>query len=159
MSQKLVAYFSGSGQTQTAANKIAKILNCDIYEIKPKIKYSTKDLNYNDPNSRTSIECKNRSCRPELADKNANISKYDTIIIGFPVWWYIAPTIVNTFLEANDLSGKRIVLFATSGGSDFGKTVQFLKNSVASDTVISEGRVFSGRFEDNDVVEFARQYI
>ena len=100
MSKKLVAYFSASGTTKTSAEKIAKLLKCDIYEIKPKVKYETKDLNWNDPNSRTTIECKNRNCRPEMADKNANIANYDTILIGFPVWWYLAPNIILTFLES-----------------------------------------------------------
>ena len=142
MSQKLVAYFSGSGQTQTAANKIAKILNCDIYEIKPKIKYSTKDLNYNDPNSRTSIECKNRSCRPELADKNANISKYDTILIGFPVWWYLAPNIILTFLESYDFTGKTIVVWGTSWSSNMGKTMEEIRK-VAKGANVVEGVIFN----------------
>ena len=87
MSKKLVAYFTASGQTGTAAKKIAKLLNCDIYEIKPKTPYSEKDLNWNDEKARSTIECKNRSSRPELADKNANIANYDTILVGFPVWW------------------------------------------------------------------------
>ena len=142
MSQKLVAYFSGSWQTQTAANKIAKILNCDIYEIKPKIKYSTKDLNYNDPNSRTSIECKNRSFRPELADKNANISKYDTILIGFPVWWYLAPNIILTFLEAYDFTGKTIVVWGTSWSSNMGKTMEEIRK-VAKGAKVVEGVIFN----------------
>ena len=83
------------------------LLNCDIYEIKPKVKYETKDLNWNNPNSRTTIECKNRACLPELADKNANIANYDTIILGFPVWWYLAPNIILTFLESYDFTGKK----------------------------------------------------
>ena len=127
MSKKLLVYFSGSGQTRSAANKIAKILNCDIYEIKPKVKYSEKDLNYTDPNSRTSIECKNRSFRPELADKNANISNYDTILIGFPVWWYLAPNIILTFLESYDFTGKKIIVWGTSGTSHMGETLTEIK--------------------------------
>ena len=105
MSKKLVAYFSASGTTQTSAKKIASLLNCDTYEIKPKNPYATKDLNWNDPNSRTTIECKNRNCRPELADKNANIANYDTILVGFPVWWYVAPNIILNFLESYDFTG------------------------------------------------------
>ena len=111
MSKKLVAFFTGSGQTQTAAQKIAKLLGCDIYEIKPKKKYTTKDLDYNDQSSRSTVECKNRACRPELADKNANIANYDTILIGFPVWWYLAPNIILTFLESYDFTGKKIVIW------------------------------------------------
>ena len=141
MSQKLVAYFSGSGQTQTAANKISKILNCDIYEIKPKIKYSTKDLNYNDPNSRTSIECKNRSCRPELADKNANISKYDTILIGFPVWWYLAPNIILTLLESYDFTGKKLIIWGTSHSSLMGEILVEIRK-IAKGANVVEGGIF-----------------
>ena len=156
MSQKLVAYFSGSGQTQTAANKIAKILNCDIYEIKPKIKYSTKDLNYNDPNSRTSIECKNRSCRPELADKNANISKYDTILIGFPVWWYLAPNIILTFLESHDFTGKKVVIWGTSYSSQMGETMTEIRKIVKGANVI-EGTIFDIKHrKDADYQKFIK---
>ena len=108
MSKKLVAYFSASGQTQTAAKKIAKLLNCDLYEIKPKVPYASKDLNWNDESSRSTIECKNRNSRPELGDKNANIANYDTILIGFPVWWYLAPNIILTFLESYDFTGKKL---------------------------------------------------
>ena len=150
MSQKLVAYFSGSGQTQTAANKIAKILNCDIYEIKPKIKYSTKDLNYNDPNSRTSIECKNRSCRPELADKNANISKYDTILIGFPVWWYLAPNIILTFLESYDFTGKKLIIWGTSHSSLMGKILVEIRKIAKGANVVKEGIFDMEHRKDSD---------
>ena len=114
MSKKLIAYFSASGTTKTSAEKIAKLLNGDLYEIKPAVKYETKDLNWNDPNSRTTIECKNRNCRPEMADKNANIANYDTILIGFPVWWYLAPNIILTFLESYDFTGKKVVIWGTS---------------------------------------------
>ena len=127
MSKKLVAYFTGSGQTQTAATKISQLLKCDIYEIKPKIKYTTKDLDWDDTNSRSTVECKDRNCRPELADKNANIASYDTILIGFPVWWYTAPSIINTFIESVDLTGKTIKAFCTSGGSGIDKCVSDLK--------------------------------
>ena len=143
MSKKLVAYFSASGTTKTSAEKIAKLLNCDIYEIKPKVKYETKDLNWNDPNSRTTIECKNRACRPELADKNANIANYDTIILGFPVWWYLAPNIILTFLESYDFSGKKILIWGTSGGSQMGETMTEIRK-VAKGANVVEGTIFSG---------------
>ena len=159
MSKNITVCFSASGVTKRAAQLIADTLNTELIEITPKTAYTKEDLNWRDKNSRSTLEMSDKSSRPEITNEKVDFSGVDTVFLGFPVWWYIAPTIVNTFLEANDLSGKRIVLFATSGGSDFGKTVQFLKNSVASDTMISEGRVFSGRFEDNDVVEFARQYI
>ena len=143
MSKKLVAYFSASGTTKTSAEKLAKLLNCDIYEIKPKTKYTTADLNWNDSKSRTTIECKNRNCRPELADKDAKIANYDTILLGFPIWWYVAPNIILTFLESYDFTGKKIVLFATSGGSQFGETSAEIKK-VAKGATVVEGSLFNG---------------
>ena len=143
MSKKLVAYFSASGTTKTSAEKLAKLLNCDIYEIKPKTKYTTADLNWNDSKSRTTIECKNRNCRPELADKDAKIANYDTILLGFPIWWYVAPNIILTFLESYDFTGKKIVLFATSGGSQFGETAAEIKKVVKGANVV-EGSLFNG---------------
>ena len=143
MSKKLVAYFSASGTTKTSAEKLAKLLNCDIYEIKPKTKYTTADLNWNDSKSRTTIECKNRNCRHELADKDAKIANYDTILLGFPIWWYVAPNIILTFLESYDFTGKKIVLFATSGGSQFGETAAEIKK-VAKGATVVEGTLFNG---------------
>ena len=143
MSKKLVAYFSASGTTKTSAEKLAKLLNCDIYEIKPKTKFTTADLNWNDSKSRTTIECKNRNCRPELADKDAKIANYDTILLGFPIWWYVAPNIILTFLESYDFTWKKIVLFATSGGSQFGETAAEIKK-VAKGATVVEGTLFNG---------------
>lgn len=140
MSKKLVAYFSASGITAGVAKKLAKEANADIYEIKPSVPYTKADLNWQDKNSRSSIEMSDHNSRPEIADKNADISKYDTIYLGFPIWWYIAPTIINTFLECYDFSGKKIILFATSGGSGFGKTLINLKSSTV-DAEIIEGKV------------------
>ncbi|MBE6877189.1 MAG: flavodoxin [Ruminococcus sp.] len=140
MNKKLVAYFSASGNTAKLAKKLADTAGADLYEIKPAVPYTSADLNWQDKQSRSSIEMSNHSSRPELADKNADISAYDTVYIGFPVWWYIAPTIINSFLESYDFSGKKIILFATSGGSGFGKAVQNLKPS-APDAEIIEGKV------------------
>ena len=143
MSKKLVAYFSASGITEKVAKQIADLAKADIYEIKPKVPYSEADLNWMDKSSRSSMEMKNLSFRPEMADNNIDISAYDTIYLGFPIWWYIAPTIVNTFLEKHNFSGKTIILFATSGGSGMGKTAQHLKPSVAKDTIIKEGKILN----------------
>ena len=140
MSKKLVAYFSASGNTAETAKVLAKTANADLYEIKPETPYTNADLNWQDKQSRSSIEMRDHSSRPAIADKNANISEYDTIYVGFPVWWYIAPTIINTFLESYDFSGKKIILFATSGGSGFGKAVENLQPS-AKNAVIIEGKV------------------
>ena len=145
MSKKLVAYFSASGVTKGVAEKLAEAAQADLYEIRPKTPYTDADLDWQDANSRSSIEMKDRSFRPELADCNADISGHDVIFLGFPIWWYVVPTIVNSFLEAYDFSGKTIILFATSGGSGFGKTVEGLKKSVSPSAVIREGRLLNGR--------------
>lgn len=145
MSKKLVAYFSASGVTAEIARTLAEAADADVYEIAPKVPYTSADLNWMDKKSRSSVEMSDKSSRPELADKNADIASYDVIFLGFPIWWYVAPTIINTFLESYDFSGKTIVLFATSGGSGFGKTVDGLKNSVAKSAVIKEGKLLNGK--------------
>lgn len=142
MSKKLVAYFSASGITRKAAEMIAEVADCDIYEITPKIAYTKEDLNWMDKKSRSSVEMNDKKIRPELADNTIDISGYDEIILGFPIWWYVAPTIINTFLEAHDFAGKKIVLFATSGGSGFGNTVKELQPS-APNAQIVEGRLLN----------------
>ena len=148
MSKKLVAYFSASGITEKVAKQIAELAKADIYEIKPKVPYTEADLDWMNKSSRSSMEMKNLSFRPEIADTPLNMTVYDTVYLGFPIWWYIAPTIVNTFLEKHDFSGKKIVLFATSGGSGFGKTVQHLKPSVAKDAAIVEGKILNSAKAD-----------
>lgn len=142
MSKKLVAYFSASGITRKVAEMIAEAANCDIYEITPKVAYTKADLNWMDKKSRSSVEMNDKKIRPELADNTIDISGYDEIILGFPIWWYVAPTIINTFLEAYDFAGKKIVLFATSGGSGFGNTVKELQPS-APNAQIVEGRLLN----------------
>ena len=122
---------------------IAEAAEADIYEIKPEIPYTTADLNWMDKKSRSSVEMSDKKYRPEMIEKEMDMSTYDEIILGFPIWWYVAPTIINTFLEAYDFSGKKIVLFATSGGSGFGNTVKELQLS-APDAVITEGRLLNG---------------
>ena len=145
MSKKLVAFFSASGVTANAAKILAEAAGADIYEIKPEVPYTKADLDWIDKSSLSTIEMQDKSSRPAIADKNADISAYDTIFVGFPIWWYIAPTIINTFLESYDFSGKTIILFATSGGSGFGKTVDNLSCSVSDSTVIKEGKLLNGR--------------
>ena len=117
MSKTLVAYFSASGVTRRVAENLATAAGADIYEIRPAVPYTSADLNWMDKKSRSTVEMKDKSSRPELADTDADIASYDKIFVGFPIWWYTAPTIINTFLESYDFSGKTIVLFATSGGS------------------------------------------
>lgn len=142
MGKRLVAYFSASGVTKKAAELIASAAGADLYEIRPKTPYSRADLDWMDKNSRSSREMKDKKYRPELADTELSVQEYDKILLGFPIWWYVAPTIINTFLEAYDFSGKKITLFATSGGSGFGNTVKELQPS-APKAVIREGRLCS----------------
>lgn len=144
MSKALVAYFSAGGVTAKVAKTLAEAASADIYEIRPAVPYTRADLDWMDKNSRSTIEMNDPGFRPELADKNADIAGHDVIFVGFPIWWYVAPTIINTFLESYDFSGKTIVLFATSGGSGFGKTVAGLKGSVSQTAVIKEGLVLRG---------------
>lgn len=144
MSKVLVAYFSASGVTKKAAENLAQAARADLYEIRAAVPYTYADLDWMDKKSRSSMEMSDKSSRPAIADTDAEISQYDTVFLGFPIWWYVAPTIVNSFLESYDFSGKRIILFATSGGSGFGKTAAGLKGSVAADTAIVEGKILNG---------------
>lgn len=128
ISKKLVAFFSASGTTKKAAERLAKAVGADLFEIKPAIPYSSADLNWMDKKSRSSVEMNDPASRPEIAGSLSNMADYDTIFIGFPIWWYVAPHIINTFVESYDFSGKTLVPFATSGGSGMGKTVDELKN-------------------------------
>ena len=143
MNKTLVAYFSCTGTTRRAAQALAAAVDADVYEIRPQIPYTPADLDWRNKKSRSSVEMNDPDFRPALADKNAAIDAYNTIFVGFPIWWYVAPTIINTFLESYAFSGKTIVLFATSGGSGFGNTVAELKGSVSDTTIIKEGKVFN----------------
>lgn len=145
MSRILTAYFSASGVTADAAKKIAEITQGKLYEIRPAVPYTQADLNWQDKNSRSSLEMKDKSSRPEIADRDAPVSESDVILLGFPIWWYTAPTIINTFLESYDFAGKRIILFATSGSSGFSNTLADLKKSVSAQTTIEEGIVVHGK--------------
>lgn len=142
MSKKLVAYFSASGNTKEAAETIAKAAGADICEITPKVRYTKADLNWMDKKSRSSVESNNKSFRPEIIKNDIDMGQYDEVIIGFPIWWYVAPTIVNTFLEKYDFSGKKIILFATSGGSGFGNTVKELQPSAPNSEIV-EGKLLN----------------
>lgn len=127
MGKTLVAYFSASGVTAKVADKLADALGADIYEIRPETPYTKADLNWMDKNSRSTIEMNDKTIRPAIADQNARIDEYNTIFLGFPIWWYVAPTIINTFLESYDFSGKTVIPFATSGGSGIGKAEKSLQ--------------------------------
>lgn len=156
MSKKLVAFFSASGVTRKLAKTLAEVIGADTYEIKPAAPYTGKDLNWNNSNSRSSVEMADINSRPALADTAAQISEYDTIFLGFPIWWYVAPHIVNSFLESYDFSGKTIVVFATSGGSGFSETLNQLKPSCANLVKWITGQVFRGRTDKETLTAWAK---
>ena len=140
MSKKLVAYFSASGVTASLAKNLAAAIGADLFEIEPVIRYGKADLDWTNKKSRSSVEMNDKSSRPAVAKKLGNMSEYDKVFVGFPIWWYIAPTIVNTFLEGYDLAGKTIIPFATSGGSGMGETNEYLANSCKGAKLV-EGKV------------------
>ena len=142
MKKTLVAFFSASGTTKKIAEMIAEAANADLHEIAPKVLYTKDDLNWMNKKSRSSIEMSDKSIRPEIADSNLDMESYNEIILGFPIWWYVAPTIINTFLESYDLKGKTIIPFATSGGSDMGKTNEKLAPSCPGSKLL-HGKVFN----------------
>ena len=154
MSKKLVAYFSASGVTAKVADMLADAVGADIHEIQPKVPYTKADLNWMNKKSRSSIEMADKKIRPEIAESNVRIEEYDVVFLGFPIWWYVAPTIINTFLEKYDFSGKKIILFATSGGSKFGKTIEELKVSVSKDVEIIEGKLLNGKQSISSIKEW-----
>lgn len=141
--------------TAGVAKKLAQAAGADLYEIRPAVPYTNADLDWTNKRSRSSVEMNDLSSRPELADKNADIAGYDTVFLGFPIWWGVAPTVVNTFLESYDFSGKKIVLFATSGGSGFGRTADVLKPSVSSQTEIVTGKLLNSRQSAADLKKWA----
>ena len=143
MSKAIVTFFSASGVTAKVAKKLAAALDADTYEIKPEVAYTKADLNWMDKKSRSSVEMNQKHIRPAIMTGDVDVSGYDTVYLGFPIWWYVAPTVINTFLEAYDFSGKKIVLFATSGGSGFGNTLAELQPS-APGAAFSEAAVLSG---------------
>lgn len=147
MSKKLVAYFSASGVTGRVAKTLAEAANADLYEIKPQVPYTTADLNWMDKKSRSTIEMQDKASRPAMSDYNAPVAEADVIFVGFPIWWYVAPHIINSFLEAYDFSGKTIVLFATSGGSDFGRTLENLEDSVRGTAHLMEGKLLNSKLD------------
>lgn len=145
MSKKiLVAYFSASGVTAEAAKALAEAAGADLYEIKPEKPYTSEDLNWNDKKSRSSVEMNDKTSRPAIAGNVADMAQYQTVFVGFPIWWYVAPTIINTFLESYDFSGKTVIPFATSGGSGMGKTNAGLAPSCPG-AVLLDGKILNGR--------------
>lgn len=141
MKRKLVAYFSASGNTAKLAENLADAIGADVFAIESMVPYTNEDLDWRNKSSRSSIEMADKASRPAVGRLRDNMEDYDTIFVGFPIWWYIAPTIINTFLESYDLTGKTIIPFATSGGSDMGDTNKYLQPSCPA-SVLKTGRIF-----------------
>ena len=150
----LIAYFSATGTTAKAAKVLANAVGGTLYEIKPAVPYTSADLNWMDKGSRSSVEMKDPNSRPALADTDAPVAGHDVIFLGFPVWWYVAPTILNTFLEAYDFTGKTIVLFATSGGSGLGKSAAGLRSSAPGAKIV-DGRMLNGHLKEAELKAWA----
>ena len=140
----LVTYFSASGETARLAKTIAQVAGAGLYEIRPVRPYTAADLNWHNPNSRSSVEMRDPDSRPEIAGNIPELTPYDTVFVGFPIWWYVAPTIINTFLESEDFSGKTVIPFATSGGSGVGETDKYLHLSCSEQTAWRPAKRFAG---------------
>ena len=156
MHKILVAYFSASGVTKGVAQRLAKAAGADLFEIRPAVPYTQADLNWTDKKSRSSVEMNDTLSRPEIAEKLPNMADYDTIFVGYPIWWYVAPHIINTFVESYDLSGKTLVAFATSGGSGIGKTVEELKK-LYPDANWKDGKLLN-TISDKELVGWASKF-
>lgn len=157
MSNTLVAYFSATGTTMDVAKRLARATDSDLFAIAPADPYMSADLNWRDKQSRSTLEAADPSCRPTITSRVEHIEDYDTIFLGFPIWWYVAPATINTFLESYDLAGKTIVLFATSGGSGMGKTASVLK-ACAPDAKIIDGGILNNA-SDAELKNFAARYL
>ena len=154
MSRILVTYFSASGVTAKLAEQLSEAIGADLHEIRPEVPYTQADLDWRNEKSRSSVEMKDKAFRPAIANDKINIAEYDTVFVGFPIWWYVAPTIINTFLEAHDFSGKTVVIFATSGSSQFGNTAAELKVSLPDSAKLIEGKVLNGKFTNKELSDW-----
>ncbi len=158
MSKALVAFFSASGVTKKLASNLADAIGADLFEIVPEKTYTGEDLNWQNSNSRSSVEMNDRSCRPVIASKVENMAQYSVVYIGFPVWWYREPSIIDTFAESYDFSGKTIVPFATSGSSGIGDSGKNLAG-IAKGAKVEEGRRFQANASADELKEWARAWL
>lgn len=156
MREILVAYFSASGVTKGVAQRLAKAAGADLFEIRPAVPYTQADLNWTDKKSRSSVEMNDPLSRPEIAEKLPNMADYGTVFVGYPIWWYVAPHIINMFVESYDLSGKNLVAFATSGGSGIGKTVEELKK-LYPDASWKDGKLLN-TISDKELADWASKF-
>lgn len=154
----LVTYFSASGVTAALANRLAEAIEAPAYEIKPAVPYTKEDLNWRNKQSRSTVEMEDKSCRPALADLDAPVADADVVFVGYPVWWYREPSIIDSFLEAYDFSGKAIVLFATSGSSDIGKEAPERAAEIAK-TKVKGGKRFSANASGDELKDWAEQFL
>lgn len=157
MAKTLVAYFSTSGTTMDVASRLARMTDSDLFAIVPADPYTSADLDWRDKQSRSTLEAADPSCRPAITSKVKHIEDYDTIFLGFPIWWYVAPAIIDTFLESYDLTGKTIVLFATSGGSGMGKTASVLRASAPGAKIVDGGILNNA--SNASLEKFAARYL
>lgn len=157
MAKTLVAYFSASGTTMDVASRFARMMDSDLFAIVPADPYTSADLDWRDKQSRSTLEASDPSCRPAITSQIEDIEDYDTIFLGFPIWWYVAPAIINTFLESYDLTGKTVVLFATSGGSGMGKTASILRASAPGAKIVDGGILNNA--SNTELEKFAARYL
>lgn len=155
MSKILVAYFSASGVTKNAAEKLANAANADLFEIKPVLPYTDADLDWTDKKSRSTVEMNDLSSRPEIANKCENMESYDVVFVGFPIWWYVEPRIIDTFLESYDFSEKTVIPFATSGSSGLGKTAENFKKLLGANATVKDGKLLT-RASETDVSDWVK---
>ena len=158
MSKALVAYFSASGATKGVAERLAKGIGADLFEIEPAVPYTSADLDWTNKKSRSTIEMNDRACRPAIASEVADMARYDVVFVGFPVWWYREPSIIDTFMEQYDFTGKTVIPFATSGGSQLGDSARNLQALVSGAKVV-EGRRFAARASEKELADWAAKYI
>ena len=157
MTKALVAYFSASGVTAKVAGNLANAIGADLYEISPAIPYTKADLNWMDKKSRSTVEMEDRSSRPAIGTKVENMDQYDTVFVGFPIWWYREPSIIDTFMESYDFSGKTVVPFATSGGSGLGDSYKNMQ-ALAPSATVKDGKKFSSSVSETILKEWAEQF-
>ena len=158
MGKVLVAFFSASGVTAGVSKKLAGAIGADLHEIVPEQAYTNADLNWMDKKSRSSVEMNDRNSRPAIVSKADNMEQYSTVFVGFPIWWYREPSIIDTFLEAYDFAGKTIVPFATSGGSGMGDSSNIMQ-SLAQDAKVVEGKRFARSASENELKKWAEEWI
>lgn len=157
MSEKLVAYFSASGVTAKVAKKLADVTGADLYEIRPEKPYNKADLNWQDKSSRSSVEMNDKTCRPPLADTDADVAGASLIFIGFPIWWYREPSVIDTFLETYDFNGKTIVPFCTSGSSGIGQTAERMQEIAGNEVKVLSGKRFAAGVAVDELKRWAEE--